>query len=449
MSSGVISKSTQEAVAVNEVDLSALFKRIGLRIIPFLFICYVFNYIDRVNVGFAKLQMLDDLGMSEAVYGLGAGIFFIGYIAFGVPSNLVLNKVGARRWIAAMMVTWGLFSTALLLVRSPMEFYALRFLTGAAEAGFFPGVVLYLTRWFPRSLQGRVVTAFMSAIPISGVIGSPFSGWILEHFATGQHGLAAWQWLFLLQGLPTVVLGLMAWFFLTDRVEEAAWLGDREKAALKRALAEDRKAEPATQADPFMRVLRSPVTWVLGAVYFCIQCGVYGISFWLPTIVVAGGHTDPVTVGLLTAVPYFAAVVFMLAMGVSADRRQERRWHLAASIVIGAVGMLAAALFAAHPVISLFGMSLAAMGALTGLPMFWPYTNNHVTAAEAAGGFALINSCGQMAGFLSPYIFGLIMDSTGNVVAGQWALGVVMLIGTLLVFAVPRRDLAPASEATQ
>lgn len=420
-------------------DLARLYRRIGFRIIPFLFVCYLFNYVDRVNVGFAKLQMLSDLNMSEAVYGLGAGIFFIGYLACGVPSNLVLNRIGARRWIAVMMVTWGVFSTALLFVRTPTGFYILRFLTGAAEAGFFPGVVLYLTRWFPRARQGRVVTAFMSAIPISGVIGSPISGWILGHFSAGQSGLAAWQWLFLLQGLPTVFLGLLAWFVLTDRVEDAAWLNEGEKGTLRRALADDRATEPENDPHAFARVLRSPVTWVFGATYFCIQSGVYGINFWLPTIVVAGGHSDPLVVGLLTAIPYFAAAVFMLLMGGSADRRQERRWHLAISVLIGSLGLLIAAVFSGSPMIGLVGMSLATMGAVTGLPMFWPYTNNYLSAAEAAGGFALINSCGQIAGFLSPYLFGLIMDGTGSVRAGLWVLAGIMLVGALMVFGVPRR----------
>lgn len=426
-----------------------LFRRVAFKIVPFIFVCYLFNYIDRVNVSFAKLEMLADLGMSEAVYGFGAGIFFIGYLIFGVPSNLILNRVGARRWIAVMMCTWGILSTSMLFVKTPEGFYTLRFLMGVAEAGFFPGVILYLTRWFPNALLGRVVTAFMSAIPISGVVGSPISGWILKHFSDGPGGLAAWQWLFLLQGLPTVLLGLMAWFILIDRVEDVRWLSDHEKETLRRRLAEDRKAEPEGGQHAFMRMLRSPVTWVLGAIYFCIQCGVYGINFWLPTIVVAGGHTDLMVVGLLTAIPYFAAVVLMLVMGSSADRRQERRWHLAASVMIGSLGLLIAAIASGNPMISLFGMSLATMGALTGLPMFWPFTNGHLSVAEAAGGFALINSCGQIAGFLSPYLFGLIMDGTGSVVAGQWALTGIMLMGALLVLGLRRRDAALTSEAAQ
>lgn len=304
------------------------YRKILWRLIPFLFVCYLFNYLDRVNVGFAKLQMLGDLGMSETVYGLGAGIFFIGYLACGVPSNLILQRIGARRWVAIMMVSWGLLSTCLLFVRTPAGFYTLRLLTGAAEAGFFPGIVLYLTRWFPRARHGRVMTVFMSAIPISGVLGGPLSGWILGHFSAGQGGLAGWQWMFLLQGLPTVVLGIGVWFLLSDGVQQASWLNPQEKQALARVLAEDEAGKPAGASTSLGAVLRNPAVWLLGTVYFCIQSGVYAINFWLPSIIQGSGVTDPIRIGLMSAIPYLAAAVFMVLMGRSADRRGERRWHL-------------------------------------------------------------------------------------------------------------------------
>ncbi|WP_443971376.1 MFS transporter [Sphingobium sp. CR28] len=419
-------------------DLSPIYRKVTVRIIPFLFVCYLFNYIDRVNVGFAKLQMLGDLGMSETVYGLGAGIFFIGYLACGVPSNLMLQRLGARRWIAAMMVTWGLFSTALMFVNSAASFYVLRFLTGAAEAGFFPGVVLYLTRWFPRARHGRVMTVFMSAIPVSGVLGGPTSGWMLSHFSTGQGGLAAWQWLFLLQGLPTVFLGMAVSFILSDGFADARWLDEREKAALSNALAEDERNRPVTAAESFAAVLRNPATWMLGLLYFCIQSGVYAINFWLPTIIEASGETNPMTIGLMSAVPYFAAVVFMIVMGRSADRRQERRWHLIVPLATGAAGLLLAAV-AHDPLLSLAGMTLATMGALTGLPLFWPLTNAYLSAAAAAGGFALINSCGQVAGFASPYLVGWIKDVSGDTRLALQLLAAAMIFGIVLVLRTPAR----------
>lgn len=253
--------------------MAATYRKILLRLIPFLFVCYLFNYLDRVNVGFAKLQMLGDLGMSETVYGLGAGTFFIGYLACGVPSNLILQRLGARRWVAIMMISWGLLSTGLMFVRTPAGFYTLRLLTGAAEAGFFPGIVLYLTRWFPRAQHGRVMTIFMSAIPISGVLGGPLSGWILSHFSAGQGGLAGWQWMFLLQGLPTVLLGVGVWFLLSDGVQQARWLTPGEKQALTRALDADEAGKPAGASTSLAAVLRNPAVWMLGTVYFASRAG--------------------------------------------------------------------------------------------------------------------------------------------------------------------------------
>ncbi|OCG84281.1 MFS transporter, partial [Xanthomonas euvesicatoria] len=345
-------------------DMGPTYRKILWRLIPFLFVCYLFNYLDRVNVGFAKLQMLGDLGMSETVYGLGAGIFFIGYLACGVPSNLILQRIGARRWVAIMMVSWGLLSTCLLFVRTPAGFYTLRLLTGAAEAGFFPGIVLYLTRWFPRARHGRVMTVFMSAIPISGVLGGPLSGWILDHFSAGQGGLAGWQWMFLLQGLPTVLLGIGVWFLLSDGVQQASWLNPQEKQALARVLAEDEAGKPAGASTSLGAVLRNPAVWLLGTVYFCIQSGVYAINFWLPSIIQGSGVTDPIRIGLMSAIPYLAAAVFMVLMGRSADRRGERRWHLVIPLLMGAAGLCIAASVTDNLGLAVFGMTLATMGAV-------------------------------------------------------------------------------------
>jgi D-galactonate transporter len=420
-------------------DLEHAYKKITLRLIPYLFVCYLFNYLDRVNVGFAKLQMLDDLGMSEAVYGLGAGIFFLGYIACGVPSNMMIQKLGARRWIAIIMVLWGLLSTALMFVRTPESFYVLRLLTGAAEAGFFPGIVLYLTRWFPAARRGRVMALFMSAIPISGVLGGPLSGWILSHFAAGQGGLAAWQWLFLLQGLPTVFLGIGVLFLLSDNIKQAKWLSDGERAQVQNALVEDERNKPAGVSDSFASVLRNPNVWILGIIYFCIQSGVYSINFWLPSIIKASGFNDPNVIGWLSAIPYLAASVFMIVVGRSADTRRERRWHLAIPMLLGVGGLVVAANFAANPAIALFGLTLATMGALTGLPMFWPLSSGFLSAAAAVSGVALINSTGQLAGFLSPYLVGWIKDATQSTDLALYILAAVMLIGVMLVLRIPAR----------
>jgi MFS family permease len=411
--------------------------KIAWRVIPYLFVCYLFNYLDRVNVGFAKLQMLDDLRMSETVYGFGAGIFFVGYLACGLPSNLVLQRVGARRWTAIIMVVWGALSASLMFATGPLSFYCLRFLTGAAEAGFFPGIVLYLTRWFPAVRHGRVMTLFMAAIPVSGVFGGLISGWILGHFSHGQGGLAGWQWLFLLEGVPTIVLGVGAWLFLSDGIDDARWLDPDERAALRTALAEDDRAKNTDAADTLAAVVRNPAIWRLGIIYFCAQSGVYAINFWLPSIIKGSGMTDATIIGALSAIPYLAATIFMIATGRSADRHDERRWHLAVPLGIGAAGLILASAFVGNTALALFGMTLATMGALTSLPLFWPLANRSLTAGAAAGGVALINSTGQVAGFVSPYLVGWIKDATGSTQIALYMLAGAMLVGVLLVFRTP------------
>jgi D-galactonate transporter len=417
------------------------YRKATWRLIPFIFVCYLFNYLDRVNVGFAKLQMLDALGLSETVYGLGAGIFFVGYVASGIPSNLILHRLGARRWIAIMMMLWGGLSAAMLFVSGPLSFYVLRFLTGVAEAGFFPGMVFYFTKWFPARKRGQVMALFMSAIPVSGLVGGPLSGWMLSHFSVGQGGLAAWQWLFLLQGLPTVALGVAVLFYLSDGLHQASWLDAGEKAAMQQTLdADERQRGAGTQAvDSFASVLRNGHVWMLGLVYFSIQMGVYAINFWLPSIIKGLGVDSPVAVGWLSALPYLFAGVFMVLVGRSADRRRERRWHLAVPMAMALAGLLLAANFSNNIVIVMIGLTLATMGALTGLPMFWPLPAAFLGSAAAAGGLALINSLGQIAGTVSPLLVGWIKDTTGSTDVALWILSSVLLVGAVLVMRVPAR----------
>ncbi|MFK3683443.1 MFS transporter [Pseudomonas sp. NPDC088890] len=430
-----------------DISRNALYRRITLRLIPFIFICYLFNYLDRVNVGFAKLQMLDALKFSETVYGLGAGIFFIGYVLCGLPSNLALNRFGPRRWIAVMMIAWGSLSTCLLFVTTPTEFYALRLLTGAAEAGFFPGVVLYLSRWFPAGRRGRIMALFMSAIPVSGLLGGPFSGWILEHFAAGQHGLAGWQWMFLIQGLPTVVLGILAIKLLSDGYHKAAWLSPAERQLIEADLKADAASKPATSGDSVLSVLTNPLIWTFGFVYFCIQSGVYAINFWLPSIIKNMGFDNPLLIGWLSAIPYLLAGVFMIIVGRSADLRNERRWHLVVPMLMGAIGLLIAVNFAANPTIAILGLSIATMGALTGLPMFWPMPTALLSAGAAVAGLAIINSVGQMAGFLSPYLVGFIKDQTGSTDAALYSLAGLIVVGSLVSLRVTRSGALKAARA--
>lgn len=394
------------------------YRRVTWRLIPFLFACYVAAYLDRVNVGFAKLQMLADLQMSETAYGIGAGIFFIGYFLFEVPSNLILHRTGARAWIARIMVTWGLLSAATMWVTSATAFYALRFLLGIAEAGFFPGIVLYLTQWYPAPRRARIMALFMTAIAISGVIGGPVSGWILSEMA-GKNGWAGWQWLYLLEGIPAVLLGVATYFYLDDSIEGARWLPDDEKAVLRAQL----RADPAGEEHvSVMATLRDSRVVLLAALYFCSILGLYGLAFWLPQLIRTLGVAEPWRVGMLSAIPYGVATVAMVLAGQSSDRRGERRWHLVGSALIGAVGLVGAAWFRTEPVAGMIAFSVAAAGILSLPPLFWTIPTTLLRGVSAAAGIAAINSVGNLSGFVSPYMIGAITDATGEATIGLYVL---------------------------
>jgi D-galactonate transporter len=426
----------QAGVPATEMELNQVINKVAKRLLPFLFICYFFAYLDRVNVGFAKLQMLDALKLSDAIYGLGAGIFFIGYFLFEVPSNIIMHRVGARRWIARIMISWGLISAAMMFVSSPTSFYVLRFFLGIAEAGFFPGIILYLTYWFPAKNRGKITALFMAAIPVSGIIGGPLSGWILDNF-NGTYGLAGWQWLFVLEGLPTVFVGALVLFILTDKVSEAPWLSSREKSVLESALS----AETKTQENhSFGDALKNGRVWILCGIYFCIQMSVYAISFWLPTLIKASGFQSSTTVGLVSAVPYIAATATMIVLGLSADRRGERRLHLAIPILMAVFGLGGAAYFPPGSVLALISLTLATMGAFSALPMFWPLPSAFLGGMAAAGGLAMINSFGNLAGFVSPYVVGWIKTATNSPVLALYMLAGIALLGAALIFTVPAKS---------
>jgi D-galactonate transporter len=420
---------------VGSASLETSLKKATRRILPFLFICYFFAYLDRVNVGFAKLQMQTGLSFSDAVYGLGAGIFFIGYFLFEIPSNLILHRVGARRWIARIMITWGALSVCMMFVSGPASFYVLRFLLGIAEAGFFPGIVLYLTYWFPSARRGHITSLFMVAIPISGLIGGPLSGWVLDSFE-GMHGMSGWQWLFLIEGLPTVALGALALVLLTDRIADARWLDEDEKRLLEDALWQDR---PRHQTSKFGSAVKSSHVWTLALIYFCIQMCVYAISFWLPTLIKSQGFRSNTTVGLVSAIPYLAATVAMLFIGRSADARRERRAHLIVPVMMGCIGMAGAAWFPQESVMSLVSLTLATVGVFTALPMFWPLPSAFLGGAAAAGGLAMINSLGNLAGFVSPYFLGWMRETMHSSSVALYVLSAIALLGAVLVPGVPAK----------
>ena len=411
------------------------YRKATLRIVPFLFVCYFFAFLDRVNVGFAKLHMLSDLHLSEAAYGLGAGIFFIGYFLFEVPSNLILHRVGARLWIARIMVTWGIVSAAMAFVTSPAMFYVLRFLLGVAEAGFFPGIILYLTYWYPAERRGRIISLFMAAIPVSGLIGSPISGVILD-IAHGAHGLAGWQWLFIIEALPSCLLGIILYFYLTDRPAQAGWLTAPEIENIEADLAAEAKQHDAHSVSAAMTDWR---VWLLSLVYFGIQMGVYGIGFWLPTIVKNSGFSSDTIVGFVTAIPYLAATIFMVLMGRSADATGKRRLQVMLPILLGVAGLIGSGIFANNVYIAMTCLSLATMGCITALALFWSLPSAFLGGFAAASGIAMINSIGNLAGFLSPYMVGLIKDATQSTNLALYAIAAAVFIAGLLVTRVPRK----------
>lgn len=412
-----------------------LYARVTRRLIPLLFACYVAAYLDRVNVGFAKLQMLTDRRFSEAVYGLGAGIFFIGYFLFEIPSNIILHRVGARLWIARVMLTWGLISAAMLFVTSSTSFYILRFLLGVAEAGFFPGVILYLTYWYPSDRRAAIIALFMTGIPVAGVIGGPMSGWILKAMA-GMYGLAGWQWLFLIEALPSLVLGVAVLVYLDDGIIKARWLAADEKEILASRISQDQQH---ASAHALSDGVAKPQVWFLGLIYFCLIAGLYGAGFWLPTLIQRTGVASPLAIGMLTVLPNAVAAVAMVTISRRSDRVRERRWHLVAPALLGAVGWLVTVRYGRDTAIALTGMSLAMAGVTTSLAQFWTLPTAILAGAAAATGIALINSIGNLSGFFGPSLIGWLVDRTGSTDVGVCALAGVMAIGSLLVLTIPAR----------
>jgi D-galactonate transporter len=414
---------------------SATYSKVTWRLIPFLFLCYVVAYLDRVNVGFAKLQMLTDLKFSETAYGFGAGIFFLGYFLFEVPSNVFLHRVGARVWIARIMITWGLISGAMMFVSTPMQFYVLRFLLGVAEAGFFPGIILYLTYWYPAHRRCKMVALFMTANPVSGVIGGPLSGWILATFA-GVGGLAGWQWLFVLEALPSILVGIMVLFYIDDSISGAKWLTAEEKALLQKNIA----LESGVKEDhSVLGVFKSGKVWFMCLIHFCLVMGAYGIGFWLPTIIKATGVKSALDVGMLTMIPYSAAIIAMVLVSRGADRNDERRWHLAAAAVIGAIGLTFSAIYSDNTVLAMLGLTVATAGIIASLPVFWSLPTAFLGGTAAAAGIALINSVGNLAGFVSPYLIGWIKDVTRSTDIGVYVLAVSLITAAVLTLLVPKR----------
>jgi D-galactonate transporter len=428
-----------DTVFSSEVDTTvrkSAYRKIAFRLMPFLMLCYFCAYLDRVNVGFAKLQMMSDLQFSEAVYGLGAGIFFIGYFLCEVPSNIVLHKVGARRWIARIMITWGILSGCFAFVQTEWQFYTLRFLLGVAEAGLAPGLLLYLTYWFPSYRRARMTVLWFIAIPISGMIGGPLSGLIMDRMS-GVHGWFGWQWMFVIEAIPTVLVGLLVLAVLKDSVQEANWLTQDEKNLVKQELAQDNQhKEGHASVKEFIADKR---LWLLAGIYFCVVMGQYAITFWLPTLIRNSGISDNWHIGLLTSLPYMCAIVVMILAGRSGDHFQERRWHLIIPMCAGAIALTFATLFASNLTFSLICLCIAASGVLTASSLFWMLPTNFLGGVSAAAGIAAVNSFANLAGFCSPYLIGWVTTNTGSNAIGMFLITAVLIFGASLVLRVPAK----------
>lgn len=428
-----------DTVFSSEVDTTvrkSAYRKIAFRLMPFLMLCYFCAYLDRVNVGFAKLQMMSDLQFSEAVYGLGAGIFFIGYFLCEVPSNIVLHKVGARRWIARIMITWGILSGCFAFVQTEWQFYTLRFLLGVAEAGLAPGLLLYLTYWFPSYRRARMTVLWFIAIPISGMIGGPLSGLIMDRMS-GVHGWFGWQWMFVIEAIPTVLVGLLVLAVLKDSVQDANWLTQDEKNLVKQELAQDNQhKEGHGSVKEFIADKR---LWLLAGIYFCVVMGQYAITFWLPTLIRNSGISDNWHIGLLTSLPYMCAIVVMILAGRSGDHFQERRWHLIIPMCAGAIALTFATLFASNLTLSLICLCIAASGVLTASSLFWMLPTNFLGGVSAAAGIAAVNSFANLAGFCSPYLIGWITTNTSSNAIGMFLITAVLIFGASLVLRVPAK----------
>jgi len=431
---------TANAIPVEHVDAdtfeAAIYRKVSWRIVPLFIVCFLFAYLDRVNISFAKLQMASDLAFSETVYGLGASLFFVGYFLFEVPSNVLLHKIGARVWIARIMVSWGIASSCMMFVQTEFWFYTLRFLIGVMEAGFVPGVLYFFTQWYPSTRRARVNSYFKSSIPLCGIVGGPLAGLILGHM-DGVMGLAGWRWLFLLEGVPSILIGVVVFCVLKDRIQDATWLNAQEKQVVLDRMAKEKQPQTPQR---FKDIWKEPTTYVMSAIYLCLVMALTGLLFWMPQLIKSAGVLDTLNIGLLTVIPYVVAVVGNLLIGASSDRHFERRWHMAGCATMTALGYLVCALFPGQLLPLMIGMSLIMTGIIAWMPIFWTIPPRFLTGLAAAAGIALINSLGQLGGIIAPFMVGRIKDLTGTATPALYALCAVSVLAVaLIVWGIPQR----------
>lgn len=432
-----ISVSTVDVgTAAASIDEKKLISKVAWRLMPLIMVCYLFAFFDRINISFAKFQLQTDLGLSNTAYGLGAGLFVVGYVLFEVPSNMMLYKVGARRWIARIMMSWGVATALMIFVTTEWQFYVLRFLIGAMEAGFAPGVLYYLTLWFPQNYRGRITSTLFLASAFAGLIGAPVSGLVLGHM-DGLFDVRGWHWLFLLGGIPCVGLGLVVFFTLKDRIADAHWLSPDEQTYLASRIASH---EPNQKHGSLLSALKLPGFAMLALIYFLIQVASYGLNFWAPQLIRSAGTESPTIIGLLTAIPYVCGAISMLVIGRLSDATGERRKFVCGLIVVGAIGFVSAGIFANHTVFLIVSLALMGTGIIASIPAFWALPPKLLAGAGAgaAGGIALINTVGQMGGIVSPVMVGYIKDITGSTTPALYIIGATSLIAAaLLIWGMP------------
>lgn len=409
------------------------YSKVTWRLIPFLFICYIVAYLDRTSISFAQIQMQSDLGFSDAVYGLGAGIFFIGYSLFEVPSNLLMQKIGARKTLIRIMVLWGAVATGMMFVTTPMQFYVMRFLLGVFEAGFFPGVIYFLTKWYTGTRRGAVLSMFMLGMPISGVLGGPIAGWALNSL-DGFQGLEGWQWLFIVEGLPAIFLGLMVFWIMDDDPSQAKWLTERERALIIHNVKVDQANNPPDHGHSIFMALKDKRVYILCLAYFTFISGIYAIGFWVPAMLKAAGVTDVFEIGLYSMIPFGISAIGMVLISRSSDKHLERRWHAAICAVVGAAALSLIPAFRSDLTSSLVVISIATTAIYTLLPLFWSITSAYFTGTvAAAASIAFINSVGLTGGLASPSIIGWVKTTTGSLSNGLFAISAMLVIGAIVL----------------
>lgn len=425
-------------VPASTIEEARIVRKVAWHIMPLIMVCYLFAFFDRINVSFAKFALQTDLGLSDTAYGFGAGLFVVGYVLFEVPSNLMLYKVGARRWIARIMVSWGIATALMAFVDAEWQFYVLRFLIGAMEAGFAPGVLYYLTLWFPTAYRGRITSTLFLASAFAGLLGAPAAGLVLSHM-DGLLTLRGWHWLFLVGGVPCVFLGYLVFKVLKDRIEDAGWLTREEQAVLSARIAEQNRSIGG-HGHSLLGALKTPGFLTLGLVYFLIQMSSYGLNFWAPHLIRTSGITNPTTIGFLTAIPYLCGAVTMVVVGRLSDGSGERRKFVMGLMLLAAGGFFSAGIFDKHTGLLIVSLAVMGAGVIASIPAFWALPPKIVTGVGAAGGIALINTLGQLGGIVSPVLVGWIKDVTGSTTPALYVIGCLCLACVaVLMFALPEK----------